>query len=492
MTDTAETTQTTATTREHLFIGGEWVDPTGTDVIEIVSPHTEQVIGRVPHASPADIDRAVAAARRAFDEGPWPQRTPAERAEVMAAISATLKARAEEIARLITTQNGSPISWSVGGQAWSSIMVLDYYTELARTYAFEEERPGALGPTTVRREPVGVVGAIVPWNVPLFVTMLKVAPALAAGCTLVLKPAPETPLDAYVLAEIAAEAGLPEGVLNVVPAGREVGEHLVRHPDVDKIAFTGSTAAGRRIASLCGEQLKRVTLELGGKSAAIVLDDADAAGIVPGLLAAGMMNNGEACAAQTRVLAPRARYQEVVDALVAGVEAQVVGDPLDPATNVGPLVAERQRTRVEGYIAKGREEGATVATGGGRPAGLDTGWYVQPTVFTDVDNGMTIAQEEIFGPVLVVIPYGDDDEAVRIANDSAYGLGGSVWTADEARGVAIANRVRTGTIGVNLYTIAFQGPFGGYKCSGVGRELGPEGLAAYLESKQVNVPPKSS
>jgi aldehyde dehydrogenase (NAD+) len=473
-------------TRDRLFIGGDWVEPAGDGVIEVVSPHSEEVVGRVPDASPEDVERAVAAARRAFDEGPWPGLYPGERAEVMAAISTGLKSRVDEVARLITEQNGSPISWSVGGQVWSSIAVLDYYTELARTYPFEEERARGNTSTLVCREPVGVVGAIVPWNVPLFVSMLKLAPALAAGCTVVLKPAPETPLDAFVLAEIAAEAGLPPGVLNVVPAGRDVAEGLVRHPGVDKIAFTGSTAAGRRIAALCGEQLKRVTLELGGKSAAIVLDDADLAETVPALFPSAMMNNGEACVAQTRILAPRERYHEVVDALVDKVKAQVVGDPLDPATTVGPLVAERQRTRVEGYIATGKDEGAKVAVGGGRPADLSRGWYVEPTVFVGVDNAMTIAREEIFGPVLSVIPYGDQAEAVRIANDSSYGLGGSVWTADPDRGMEVARQVRTGTMGVNTFSLAFQAPFGGYKSSGVGRELGPEGLEAYLESKQVN------
>jgi len=341
----------------------------------------------------------------------------------------------------------------------------------------------------VRREPVGVAGCIIPWNVPLFVLMLKLGPALAAGATVVVKPAPETPLDAIILAEAVEQAGIPPGVVNIVAAGREVGEHLVRHPDVDKIAFTGSTAAGRRIASICGEQLKRVTLELGGKSAAIILDDVDLPGVIAGLLPGALMNNGQACVAQTRILASRSRYREVADALVAAVRAWTVGDPMDPSTLCGPLVAARQRDRVEGYIALGKQEGATLACGGGRPKGLAKGWYVEPTVFVDVDNRMRIAQEEIFGPVLAVIPYDDEADAVRIANESAYGLSGSVWTGDVDRGLGVARRVRTGTYTVNGFAMEFGAPFGGFKCSGVGRELGPEGLEAYLEPKQINLPP---
>ena len=323
-----------------------------------------------------------------------------------------LQGRYEEIARTISEEMGSPISFSVMGQVFAATMVLDYYTGLAREYAFEERRQGVLGPTLVRREPVGVVGAIVPWNVPLFVTMLKLAPALASGSAVVLKPAPETPLDAYLLAEAVQEAGLPAGVLNIVQAGREVGEHLVTHPDVDKISFTGSTVAGKKIAALCGEQLKRCTLELGGKSAAIILDDADLATTIPGLMPNALMNNGEACVAQTRILASRSRYDEVVAALAEAVGGSKVGEPLDQETAVGPLFASRQRDRVEGYIAKGKEEGARLVTGGGRPAGFDKGWYVEPTLFADVDNKMTIAQEEIFGPVLVAIPYDDVDDAL--------------------------------------------------------------------------------
>jgi betaine-aldehyde dehydrogenase len=341
----------------------------------------------------------------------------------------------------------------------------------------------------VTKEPVGVVGAIAPWNVPLFIAAAKLAPALVAGCTVIYKPAPETPFDAFRLAEIFVEAGLPKGVLSVIPAGREVSEHLVTHAGVDKISFTGSGVGGKRIGGLCGERLKRCTLELGGKSAAIILDDADLATTIPTLLPNAIMNNGQACIAQTRILAPRARYDEVVDAVVAGVAAMQVGDPMDAATEVGPVVAERQRARIEGYLDSGREEGATVAIGGGRPAGLDKGWYVEPTVFTGVDNKMRIAQEEIFGPVLVVIPYDGDDQAVDIANDSNYGLCGSVWTADNDRGLGVARQVRTGTYMLNApVPIDFTTPFGGFKESGVGREFGPEGLESFLEKKSISLP----
>ena len=475
-------------THDTLFIGGEWIAPSTTAMIDVVSPHSEGVIARVAEAREADVDRAVTAARAAFDDGPWPRTPAAERADAMARLLAALQERAAQLASTITAEMGAPISFSHMGQVMASHMVLDYFTRLARAYAFEDVRDGMLGPALVRREPVGVVAAIVPWNVPQFTAMLKLGPALAAGATMVLKPAPETPLDAVLLADAIIAAGLPPGVVNIVPAGREVGEFLVRHAGVDKVSFTGSTAAGRRIAAICGEQLKRVTLELGGKSAAIVLDDADLDQTVGGLLPAMMMNNGQACVAQTRVLTSRRRYREVANALAAALASLPVGDPMDPATMIGPLVAARQRERVEGYIRAGREEGARIAVGGGRPAGLARGWYVEPTLFVDVDNRMRIAREEIFGPVVALIPYDDEADAVRIANDSDYGLSGTVWTGDVERGLAVARRVRTGTYTVNNFLMEFSAPFGGFKCSGLGRELGPEGLSAYLEPKTINLP----
>jgi acyl-CoA reductase-like NAD-dependent aldehyde dehydrogenase len=336
-----------------------------------------------------------------------------------------------------------------------------------------------------------VVVAIVPWNMPQFLIAGKLAPALLAGCPIIIKPAPETPLDALLLAELVEEAGLPAGLVSVLPGGREVGELLVGHPGVDKIAFTGSTAAGRQVAATCGASLTRVSLELGGKSAAIVLDDADPATVAQGMRVAGLMNSGQACVAQTRILVPALRQREFIEALASMVEEIPVGDPTDKAVEVGPLVTKRQQERVRGFIEDGRKEGARLVVGGaGQPDGLDRGWYVRPTLFADVDNGMRIAREEIFGPVLSVIPYGDGDEAVQIANDSDYGLSGSVWTADTDRGLDVARRVRTGSFGVNQpYSMDPAAPFGGMKASGIGRELGREGLEGYLEVKAISVAP---
>ncbi|MFJ9668450.1 aldehyde dehydrogenase [Streptomyces sp. NPDC101219] len=471
-----------------LFIGGELTDPLGTDVIDVVSPHTEEVIGRVPHASTADVDRAVAVARRAFDEGPWPRTSLEERIAVVARIKDGLAARHDEIARVISAQNGSPYSWSVPAQAFGAVMVWDAAITVARGVAPEEARDGVLGRILVRREPVGVVAAVVPWNVPQFVAAAKLGPALLAGCTVVLKPSPESPLDAYLLGDIAREAGLPEGVLSILPADREVSEYLVGHPGVDKVAFTGSVPAGRRVMEVAARNLTRVTLELGGKSAAVVLPDADLVTTVAGIVPSAWMNNGQACVAQTRILLPRSRYDEFADALAAAAGDLVVGDPLDPATQVGPLVAERQRRRSLDYIRLGQEEGAKILAGGGRPAGLERGWYVEPTLFGDVDNAMRIAREEIFGPVICLLPYDDEADAVKIANDSEYGLSGSVWTSDVEHGIDVARQVRTGTYSVNTFSLDMLGPFGGYKNSGIGREFGPEGYGAYLEHKMIHLP----
>ena len=474
---------------DRLYIGGEWVTPSSSSVIDVISPTTEELVGRVPEAQVADIDRAVAAARDAFDNGPWPRMTPAERGAVLAKAADAIRNDMQGIADLITTEMGSPVSWGLMAQVLAPTMILDYYAGLGSTFAFDTVKDGLLGPVLVTKEAVGVVAAITPWNVPLFIAAAKLAPALLSGSTVVFKPAPETPLDANVFAEILEAAGLPKGVLSVVPAGREVGEHLVNHPGVDKVSFTGSSVAGRKIGAACGANLKRVSLELGGKSAAILLGDVDLAEALPLVMPNAIMNNGEACISLTRILAPRDRYTEVTDALVEAVRALKVGDPLDAATEVGPLVAERQRDRVEGYIRIGQEEGAKVAIGGGRPEGIDRGWFVEPTVFVDVDNSMRIAQEEIFGPVLSVIPYDDEADAVRIANDSEYGLCGGVFTSDTERGIAVARQVRTGTYMVNSgIPIDFSSPFGGFKASGVGREFGEDGLELFLEKKTINLP----
>jgi aldehyde dehydrogenase (NAD+) len=478
----------TVTEHGKLFIGGAYVDPATDAKLEMISPVTEEVFGRTPEAAPADMDRAVAAARRAFDEGPWPRMGVAERVEILRRLRNQYEARSDELAKLISSETGSPYSWSIMGQVWAPIVIWDYFLGLGAEYPWEELRQGMLGPTVVRSEPVGVAAAIVAWNVPQFITVSKIAPALVAGCAVVVKPSPETALDAYLLADMAIEAGLPEGVLNIVPAGRENSAYLAAHPGLDKIGFTGSTAGGKAVLAAAAPNLTRVTLELGGKSAAIILPDADLGTAIPGLLPNSYMNNGQACVAQTRVLVQRDRYAETVEAMAEAVRGLKTGDPLDPGTQVGPLVAERQRDRVESYIAKGVGEGARLVVGGGRPADLAKGWYVEPTLFADVDNRMVIAQEEIFGPVVAMIPYEDEAHAVRIANDSDYGLSGSVWSADVEHGLKVARQVRTGNYGVNTFGMEFNSPFGGFKQSGIGREFGPEGLRAYLETKTVHLP----
>ncbi|TCK25776.1 aldehyde dehydrogenase [Pseudonocardia endophytica] len=475
-------------TDSKLFIGGRWVEARSTETLTVTSPFTTQPIASVPSASVPDVDAAVAAARQAFDHGDWPRTSLKERIAVLSRVSDALGARADEIASLVTDEMGCPITLSRSMQAAGPKVVLDTFLELAPDYPWVSERQAATGRSVVLREPVGVVAAVVPWNAPLLISIMKLAPALLAGCTVVLKPAPQTPLDAYLLAELLSEAGLPDGVVNVVPADREVSEHLVAHPEIDKVAFTGSTAAGRRIASLCGHDLKRVTLELGGKSAAVLLDDADFGPAVEQLRTGSFRNSGQVCSLKTRIIVPRSREREFLDAFSAMVSTMPVGDPTDPDTQIGPLVSDVQRGRVEGYIRSGRDQGAQVVLGGGRPSGLGDGWFVEPTVFAGVDPSMTIAQEEIFGPVVSVLAYDDVDEAVAIANDSAYGLNGSVFTGDPQRGFDVARRIRTGTVELNGSPVGFHAPIGGFKSSGIGREAGPEGFDAYVEIKSVGLP----
>ncbi|MFC8419852.1 aldehyde dehydrogenase [Streptomyces sp. NPDC057236] len=474
---------------ERLYIGGAWRRPATDRLITPVNPSTGEPLGSVPEAVEEDVDTAVRAAREAFDApGGWAAWEPEQRAEVMERFADELDARAEDIATAVSSQNGMPISIAKQLEVGYPSAVLRYYAGLARTTRFTEIRAGLLGGSVeVRKVPAGVVAAIVPWNYPQVLSMFKIAPAMAAGCTVVLKPSPEAVLDSFVVAEAAEAAGVPAGVLNFVPGGREAGAHLVSHPQVDKVAFTGSTPAGRAIAEVCGRLLRPVTLELGGKSAGIVLDDAvlDPAAVGEDLVRATFTNNGQTCFLSTRILAPRSRYAEVVDLFTSLARSLPVGDALDERTLIGPLVTAAQRERVEGYIAKGRAEGARLTTGGGRPAGHDRGWFIEPTVFADVDNRSVLAQEEIFGPVLCVLPYDDVDDAVRLANDSDFGLGGTVWTADPERGAAVARRVHTGTIGVNRYLPDPIAPFGGVKGSGLGRELGPEGLQAYLRTQSL-------
>jgi aldehyde dehydrogenase (NAD+) len=487
-------TQTTIESAE-LFIGGEWIKPQGSDRIPVLAASTEELVGSVPNGTNADIDTAVKAARDAFDDPTgWSSWSSEDRAQALERLAAALASRGEEIAHRVSLQNGMPISFALQVEAVFPAMLAQYYAGLIRQTALQEDRQGLLGGTIhVLRKPVGVVGAIVPWNYPQTLAMFKLAPLLAAGCTVVMKPSPETVLDSLLLAEAIVEAGLPAGVVNIVPAGREVGAYLVEHPGVDKVAFTGSSASGRTIARRCGELLRPVTLELGGKSAAIVLDDADLAGATEALFAATLINNGQTCNIGTRVLAPRSRYDEVLDVFSGLANALVVGDSLDPATQIGPLASARQRERVEGYIEKGRADGARVVAGGGHPPEQDRGWFVQPTIFADVDNHSTIAREEIFGPVLAVIAYDGVDEAVAIANDSEFGLGGSVWSRDAERAQDVARRVQTGSIGINHYMLDPTAPFGGVKASGIGREFGPEGLAAYFQLQSIyEAPPQAA
>jgi len=472
--------------RTEFFIDGAWTRPEGEGRMPVVEAATEDDLGVIPVATDRDIDRAVAAARRA--QPGWAAATPAERADALDAFADALAEVAGEVAETVSRQNGMPISLSRFLEGKFPLILMRYYADLIRSRAMEDERVSRFNRTLVRRTPVGVVGAIVPWNYPVTLAVAKIAPALAAGCTLVVKPTPGTALDSYLLAESAMRAGLPPGIVNWVPAGREVGEHLVAHPDVDKIAFTGSTAAGRRIGEICGGLIRPVSLELGGKSAAIVLEDADLPALSQKFFAATLANNGQTCVSSSRILAPRSRYEEVVDFVAALASESTVGDPLDPATEIGPLASAEHRDRVERFIRIGREEGARLVAGGGRPAGLDRGWYVEPTVFADVASRSTLGQEEIFGPVLSVIPYDDEEDAVRIANDTEYGLAGSVWSSDVDRATALARRVETGTIGVNGFDIDPYAPFGGVKHSGLGREFGPEGLAAFETFQSIYLP----
>jgi aldehyde dehydrogenase (NAD+) len=484
-------TQTLSQTTEYdkLFIGGAWTEPSTDQVIEVHCPATGEYVGKVPLAAPADVDAAVAAARAAFDNGPWPSTPPKERAAVLAKALALMEERKDEFVSRLGAETGQPPT-SVETMHWmSSIGALGFFAgPAADQVKWQEVRTGGYGQTIVHREPIGVVGAIVAWNVPLFLAVNKLGPALLAGCTVVLKPAAETPLTANLLAQAFADAGLPEGVLSVVPGGADTGQALTSNPSIDIFSFTGSSAVGKEVARRAADLLKPCTLELGGKSAAIVLDDVDLAAAIPMLVFSGIMNTGQACVAQTRILAPRSRYDEIVNAVGEFVKMLPIGTPSDPAAQIGSLISEKQRARVESYIAKGIEEGARVVCGGGRPEGLDSGFFVQPTVFADVDNSMTIAQEEIFGPVLSIIGYDTEDEAIKIANDSAYGLAGSVWTTDIAHGIEISEKIRTGTYAINWYAFDPCCPFGGYKNSGIGRENGPEGVEHFTQQKSVLMP----
>lgn len=470
---------------DRIFLDGEWKASSGDKKLSVISPVTEEEILTFPDGTPTDMDRAVASARAAFDTGPWPRMTMWERSAMLMKVAEALSRRLPELAAAWTTQVGAPISLTQHASKQAPGL-FEFYGKMILTYPFVEERRRDDGRIArIVREPAGVVAAITPWNAPLVLLCYKVAAALAAGCTVVSKPAPETPMDAYLLAECIAEAGLPAGVFNVVPAGRETGDHLVRHPGIDKVSFTGSTAAGRHIMAACADRMARCSFELGGKSAAIVLDDARIDQVLQSLVPFSMPITGQVCFSLTRVLVPKPRAAEIRDAYIAAVRNLKVGDPFETDTHMGPLTMQRQLTRVQGYIEKGRNEGARLVLGGGRPAHLKKGYFIEPTVFADVDTRMTIAQEEIFGPVVSFISYEGIDDAVAKANDTMYGLHGAVYTADPERGYGVARRVRSGSVTVNGLIVDYKMPFGGFKQSGIGREGGIEGLENYFETKTI-------
>jgi acyl-CoA reductase-like NAD-dependent aldehyde dehydrogenase len=470
-------------TYDKLYINGAWVTPAGSGTIDVISASTEVVMGRVPEGTPADVDRAVAAARDAFND--WAQTAKDERGKYLQRIGEGLAARMTDIATTIAGEVGMPMRLSQMIQAGLPTAVMSSYPQILEEFPFEEQINNSL----VVREAVGVVGCITPWNYPLHQIVAKVAPALAAGCVVVLKPSEIAPLNAFILAEIVHEVGLPAGVFNLVSGvGPVVGEAIAAHPGIDMVSFTGSTRAGKRVAELAAQTVKRVALELGGKSANVILDDANLDQAVKAGVNNAFLNSGQTCTAWTRMLVPREKQQEAERIAAEAADSLTPGDPFGEVARLGPLVSDAQRDRVRGYIRKGVEEGARLVTGGDEPPeGLDTGYYVRPTVFADVRSDMTIAQEEIFGPVLSILPYDDEDDAVRIANDTVYGLAGGVWSGDPERAKAVARRLRTGQVDINGGGFNFMAPFGGYKQSGLGRELGRHGLEEFLETKSLQL-----
>jgi aldehyde dehydrogenase (NAD+) len=476
-------------TSNQLFIGGQWVDPLTNARIELRSPHNQAVIGSTVLAAEADIDAAVDAAYSALRSGPWPKMNPEKRQAIIEKFSELYQTKASEFAALITEENGSPI--------WFTTMLQDLmklqnesYLRAAKTVDWENRQPTYSGERVIRREPVGVVAAVIPWNVPQQSALTKIVPAMLAGCTVVLKLTPATALDGLALGELFKAAGLPDGVLNIVPADRQVSEYLISHPKVNKITFTGSTAAGKKIAAIAGSQMKRFSMELGGKAAAIILEDADISAAVGDLKFATFVNSGESCFAKTRVLAPRAKYDEIVAGLSEMISGLTIGSPFLPENFIGPMVNEQQYEKVRNYIQIGVQEGARLVTGGlEKPEGdeLSNGWYIKPTLFADVNNQMRIAREEIFGPVLVVIPFDSVEEAIEIANDSDYGLCAAVYGADKETALEISRHIQAGSISINGAFLDFDSPFGGYKQSGVGREVGIYGIEACTELKALTL-----
>ena len=470
--------------RQQIYVGGNWVDSAGDGSIDVVNPSNEEVIGSVPDGVGADVDAAVAAAREAFSG--WAATPLEERLGYIEKLAGQLGARSEEIGELISREVGMPGKMAVMIQAGLPAGTTASVPATAREFPFEE----TLGRSLVTREPVGVVGCITPWNYPLHQIMAKIAPAMAVGCTVVLKPSEVAPLNAFVLADIIDELGFPAGVFNLVSGvGPVVGEAIAAHPDVDMVSFTGSTRAGTRVAEVAAANVTRVHQELGGKSANIVLDDADFAAAIPSAVGACYLNSGQTCSALTRLLVPADRMDEAAELAAQAAAGFTVGPADDEGSRLGPLVSQTQWDRVQGYIQAGIDEGATLVTGGtGKPEGLDAGYYVKPTVFANVDNSMSIARDEIFGPVLSIIGYDNEEDAIRIANDSDYGLSGGVWSSDNDRALAVAKKLRTGEVDMNGSFLNTDAPFGGYKKSGNGRELGRFGLSEFVEAKQINLP----
>jgi len=470
--------------RQQIYVGGNWVDSAGDGSIDVVNPSNEEVIGSVPDGVSADVDAAIAAAREAFPG--WAATPLEERLGYIEKLAGQLGARSEEIGELISREVGMPGKMAVMIQAGLPAGTTASVPATAREFPFEE----TLGRSLVTREPVGVVGCITPWNYPLHQIMAKIAPAMAVGCTVVLKPSEVAPLNAFVLADIIDELGFPAGVFNLVSGvGPVVGEAIAAHPDVDMVSFTGSTRAGTRVAEVAAANVTRVHQELGGKSANIVLDDADFAAAIPSAVGACYLNSGQTCSALTRLLVPADRMDEAAELAAQAAAGFTVGPADDEGSRLGPLVSQTQWDRVQGYIQAGIDEGATLVTGGtGKPEGLDAGYYVKPTVFANVDNSMSIARDEIFGPVLSIIGYDSEEDAIRIANDSDYGLSGGVWSSDNDRALAVAKKLRTGEVDMNGSFLNTDAPFGGYKKSGNGRELGRFGLSEFVEAKQINLP----
>ena len=474
------------TAPDRFFIGGEWVRPSTDSRIDVITPSTEEVFVSVAEAQDADMRRAVAAARNAFDQGLWRKLSPAERGGYVRALGRALERRADDIVRIWTSEMGITREVAHGSLAMA-FLSYEQNADLASSFVFEERHQPRWGGTVglLVREPVGVVGAIIPWNAPPVLIAYKLAPALVAGCTVILKASPEAPASAYFVAQVAEEIGLPKGVLNVVTADRAASEALVRDPNVDKISFTGSSEAGRKIAAICGDRVARYTLELGGKSAGIVLDDYDVGAVADAIGAAAPALTGQVCCSITRLVVNQKRHDDLLDALSDRFRTIKVGDPFAAGTGMGPLAMRRQRDRVERYIALGKSEGAKLACGGGRPAGLSRGFFIEPTVFGNVDNRSTIAREEIFGPVVSVIPAKDENQALGIANDTLYGLNASVFTNDVDRAYELARELRSGTVGQNAVRADATIAFGGFKQSGIGREGGTEGLLSFLETKTI-------